>query len=808
MRKHLTAALIFVVLTLILTNPLALHAWNSIEDKQDGLLNTWIVAWVGHALLTDPLNLFNSNIFYPYPNTLAFSEILVPQSLLALPLSLAAHNPIFGYNLALLAMLWLDGFAMYLFVFDTTRRREAAWIAGAIYAFNPFNLGNLAQLQLLTLGFLPLAMLYLRKMLDGETKGERNGKQGGPVAKFALLFALFFILQSLSSFYYAFLSGFAVGLYLVWWLFARRSELLNSVRSVIVPLAASFGLIAVVLAPFLLPYMSVQRELGFERHVQESEPFSASLKQFTQVAPENVIYGKFLSPDPVVRVGGYPLDTLFPGIVAIVLAVSGLIGLRIPFKTFLALLLLSSLVLALGPRLYLAPRQGTEIVLPYRWLYEFFSPLRALRAPVRFDALINFGLAGLAGLGATFWLERINGTRQKNLWVGLGIVALIGLEFLNVPAAHIAKLPVANEIPELYKWLGQQNQGVVLELPMMGPDANNELDISTQYFSTYHWQKTPDGYSGFVPPRRGEIAYEMQSFPSPRAISLLRALDVNFLVQHVGGADCMIFSGPIGYIKPISVPKMGDACIYSIPTSPKQQPEFEARIYVPSAVAAGAPFTAYLILANRLDFPYAVKPTDRATVQVFWNDKGDERVSFPIPLVTSTVSVVPLPLSAPNRGGQYGLTVRSSDAVIGQTNATTTVQVGNELAHEVVLPATVQLSGPSQNESARGETVAVHLAWLPFNKINAYYSASVRLVNEIGEKVANVDRQPVVETLLWNPDGRIEDVFALGIPSDIPAGQYRLEVLMYQGDTSESALLLDEDLQPRESIPLGVILVK
>src|SRR5437868_14636671 len=102
MRRHLTAALIFLVLTLLLTNPLVLHVWNAVEDKQDGLLNTWIVAWVGHALVTDPLHLFNTNIFYPYTNTLAYSEVLLPPSLFALPFTLAGNNPIFGYNLALL----------------------------------------------------------------------------------------------------------------------------------------------------------------------------------------------------------------------------------------------------------------------------------------------------------------------------------------------------------------------------------------------------------------------------------------------------------------------------------------------------------------------------------------------------------------------------------------------------------------------------------------------------------------------------------------------------------------------------------
>lgn len=317
-RQHLAAALLFLAFTLLMTSPLALHVWNAVQDKQDGLLNTWIMAWVGHALTTDPLNLFNANIFYPYPNTLAFSEILIPQSLVALPFTLAAHNPILGYNLALLAMLWLNAFAMYLFVYDLTRRAEAAWLAGVIYAFNPFNLGNFAQLQLLTLGFLPLALLFLRKLLNTRAHPARN----------AFLLTFWFILQALASFYYALLAGFAVALYLAWWIFTERRALGAAARRVMAPLGAAFIFSALILTPFLLPYFSVQREMGFTRRVQESEPFSAALKQFSQVAPENLLYGKWLAPDPVIQVGGYPLDNLFPGFLALALALCGLLFYR------------------------------------------------------------------------------------------------------------------------------------------------------------------------------------------------------------------------------------------------------------------------------------------------------------------------------------------------------------------------------------------------------------------------------------------------------------------------------------------------
>lgn len=804
-RRHLTAALIFLLLTLIMTNPLALHVWNAVEDKQDGLLNTWIVAWVGHALVTEPLNLFNTNIFYPYQNTLAYSEVLLPPSLVALPLTLATHNPIFGYNVSLFAMLWLDAFGMYLLVYDWTRRAEAGWIAGVIYAFSPFNLGNFAQMQLLTLGFLPLAILFLGKL---GRAGQRGGERSLRRATFAFLFALFFVLQALSSFYYAMLAGFAVAAYCVWWLMVERGHLRAKLAGVMLPFAGACLVAGLALLPFLLPYFAVQRELGFSRRVQESEPFSASLKQFTEVAPQNVIYGKWLAPNPVKRVGGYPLDNLFPGIAVLVLAIVGVTVARAREKLFILALLMISFVLALGPRLYLTSQVATDIVLPYRWLYDIFPPLRALRAPVRFDALIQFALAVLAGGGAAYTTDRFARAGIKSGWIALGIVGVVSAEYLAYPAANIVSLPVANEIPAVYKWLAQQAHSVALELPMMGPNDKNELDISAQYFSTYHWQDTPDGYSGFIPPRRGEIAYEMAGWPSLRSIALLRALDVNWLIDHTPRAQCLVWSGPVGFIKPRNESKIEDTCIYQIPPRDGVPPVLEKSLYVPSTVAVGAPFVGYMILVNRNVSAFAVKPTDLLSAEAHWSNGTVQALSFPLPLVTSSVSVVPISLTAPAQAGEFKLGIKSSNSLVGKIEIAAQANVGNELAREVVLPASVKLSKRLEKEYLRGGTVDVALRWMPHNKINAYYSASVRLVNDKGEKVANTDRQPVVATLLWKPEQQVEDEFRLPIPNDVPSGKYRVEVMMYQADTDVSALLLDGNFEPQASIELGEIEVR
>jgi hypothetical protein len=249
-------------------------------------------------------------------------------------------------------------------------------------------------------------------------------------------------------------------------------------------------------------------------------------------------------------------------------------------------------------------------------------------------------------------------------------------------------------------------------------------------------------------------------------------------------------------------------CVMELDAQARVTPHLEKGLVVPSHVAAGAPFNAYLILVNREETPYAVKPTDRITAEVHWGDNRIETVSFHLPLVTSSASVVPLTLTAPSRAGEFELRLQTLDPLLGATELETTVRVGNELANEVVIPASVQLNAPLPESLERDKSLHVYLTWLPYNKIDAYYSASVRLVNENGEKVANVDRQPRTPTMLWKPDISETDTFILPVPPDIPPGTYRVELLMYQAETDTDALLLDQEFSPRRAIPLGQVEVK
>lgn len=814
MRKILdrdaAALAIFFALTCVMTNPLVFHLAGAVEDKQDALLDTWIIAWVGHALITDPLHLFDANIFYPYSNTLAFSETLLPQGLSALPFNLAFDNTVLGYNLVLLSSFFLAAYAMYLFVFDLTRHRSAAIMAGAIFAFNPFNLGNLAQVQLLSFGWLPLAMIFLQRILHNSqpvSAGVRN----------SFLFALFISLQSLSSFYYAFLAGFAVALYIVW-IFAsrcletrsksRQSPISHPFVRNLAQLTLALILIVILVLPFFLPYLSVQRGLGFERKVEDSEPFSASLQLYTQVSPQSILYGNLLAPRPPTIVGGYPLDNLFPGFIALALAAIGIVRAKNRARWFYVLLFTLAFIFSLGPRLFITPTLGTSITLPYRWLYDALPLMRALRAPVRFDALVMFSLAVLAGLGVA--QLKLNNYQ-------LSIVSFfIMLEYLALPAAQSTPVPVGDAIPPYVRWLATQPSGIILELPMIASDPTNPLDLTTQYLTTYHWQRTPDGYSGFIPPRRGEIAYEMGSFPGQRAVSLLQTLDVQYVIMHGDQfRDWNTQRLQIARVTDLQlIQNLSNDYIYRVVPRSQDTTALTASAYFPVHASLNQAFLAYVIVRNRApSTPFSIKPTDTLQVDARWSDNTttiEQHTVAAMPLVTSSVSVMPVRLTAPPRKGSYRLDLRVSGSATGEWNLSGNVMVeAGEPARQVVLPARVTLNSRLRPSYAPGETLDLFLSWWPLNKIDAYYSVSVRVVDSRGNKIVAEDRQPSTPTLLWSPylDPSF-DRFALTLPSDIARGEYSVQLLMYQADLGIDALLLDEQFVPQESITLGKFVVK
>jgi hypothetical protein len=539
--KHLPALGLYFLLTVVMTLPYILHIQTSLYNWSDALLNTWTLAWGTHALLTDPLNLYNANIFYPYANTLAYSESLLPQTVMAMPIILATDMPALAHNLLALSSFALAAFGMYLLVFELTRSRAAGLVAGVIYTFTSYKFMHLAHLQLLSSQWMPFALLYLRKILTLQ-----NGVWAKRGLHYSFLFAFFFALQALSSFYYAFFIAIAVGLYVAyvivlrgWKMWrARHVTKSNAATTRVAPTVLSFALIALFTLPLALPYFSVQRDLGLERGVGDAEYYAATLRTYFSVPDNNWLYGKWLTATSRITGSG---ERDFVGFIALGLGVLGLVTRRRDVeKIFYILLALTGIILSFGARNEILlfphlPKISLPFYLPYRYLFLYVPGFRAMRGPDRFAYLAVLGLAVLAGYGTQALLTRLRASRRPafahaaNLVAG-ALVVLIAAENFAVPVRLTNPATLAKPIPDWTTFLSRaEPDAVVIELPMV---YQKESLAWPQYYSIFHWHKLVNGFSGFFPPGYDALNRAMQDFPSAESLALLEEIGVRYVVVH------------------------------------------------------------------------------------------------------------------------------------------------------------------------------------------------------------------------------------------------------------------------------------
>lgn len=287
---------LFVFLIFIHLLPLSLHPFDALNDTKDCVLNTWIPGWVQQQLFKDPLNLFNTNTFYPHTNTLSYSEHLFPQALISLPVKLLTNNPIAVYNFIFFFSFFLSVYGMILLTRHLTKNDFIGIVCGIIFAFNTYQINQITHLQLLSSGLIPLAFLYLHKYLE-----EQNFKN-------SFLFATFLTLQSLACIYYGlfFISVLFVLLPAVLILYRKKISFSFALR-LGVPLVFS----SIILALFSLPNLSFIKTFEFDRGLHKG----ADLVNYLAVDFTNIFLSKILNPL------GHHEHFLFPGIAALFFAV-------------------------------------------------------------------------------------------------------------------------------------------------------------------------------------------------------------------------------------------------------------------------------------------------------------------------------------------------------------------------------------------------------------------------------------------------------------------------------------------------------
>ncbi|HEU5431624.1 MAG TPA: glycosyltransferase 87 family protein, partial [Thermomicrobiales bacterium] len=320
--------LLFATATVVMTWPYVLDLSDATVVGFDPLLQIWLSRWVQHALTTDPRHLYDANIFYPFQQTLAYTDANIPGALIAAPIDLLTRNPILTNSLLVLATFVFAAAGVYAIVVRLTGNRAAGILCGLAYAFLPYRYVHLWHLNWLESAWLPWIVLALLATIERPTW--RRG---------ALLGLLSAILI-LTSFYFAIQIAF-LGLALTFAALVARPALRSLALYRALGLAAL--VIALICVPLDLPYLAVQQEQGLERTLAEAEQYKATPASYLAVAPWQAVapLDRLLGVHPGVNqslttVGQTPHadghmhpeivieDALFPGGIALVGALVGL----------------------------------------------------------------------------------------------------------------------------------------------------------------------------------------------------------------------------------------------------------------------------------------------------------------------------------------------------------------------------------------------------------------------------------------------------------------------------------------------------
>jgi hypothetical protein len=174
-----------------------------------------------------------------------------------------------------------------------------------------------------------------------------------------------------------------------------------------------------------------------------------------------------------------------------------------------ALVSVFAFAMSLGPRIDSYGRTISAWNV-YAAFYDFVPGFDGLRVPARFAMIVALGLATLAGFGAALFERRRHGVA----WLALSALFIVAESWavpipVNVNSTDyeqggLAALPgtVTRESgdPLVYRFLtGLPPASAVIELPF------GEVAFETRYmfYSTLHWRRLVNGYSGGAPAQYG-----------------------------------------------------------------------------------------------------------------------------------------------------------------------------------------------------------------------------------------------------------------------------------------------------------------
>ena len=413
--------LVFIALAALMTWPWLRHPLDTVSDLGDPYNIAYTLWWDYHQTFRDPLRLFDATIFYPYRDTLAFSEHDYGIALLFFPLFALGARPLAVHSLATFFAFVLSGYGAFRLARTLTGSYGAAWVAGVAFAFIPYRFQRLPHLHYIFAGWIPLLLEALILFMRG-----RSWRR-------ASWLGVAFLMNALTCITWFVLALIPLGLsaaFLALWYGAWRD------RSLWLRGAVALGTASLVLIPFLLPYRRVADLHQFTRGAGEVKLYSATALNWLAASPRLKIWR---------GLGGLSAteeQSLFP-------------GLLLPLLAFAVLILLDTRARGDGHNVLDARKsdEGNHQQHDWRaWLKRLATPSRLSLLSLDLFA-VGAGIVALliSGYGTInfriFGLHLITATRPEAAFIAClaAVVARAAITFWPILRRAVAKRLGARE---------------------------------------------------------------------------------------------------------------------------------------------------------------------------------------------------------------------------------------------------------------------------------------------------------------------------------------------------------------------------
>lgn len=510
-RGHALPILLAIALAIVMTAPLIIHLGSEaqlVDSIGDPLYLTWQVAWFGHALLHDPLHLFQTNLYFPIKNNLVFTDVLFGYMPAGLFATTGPHAALVVHNLIVIFTFALAFLGAFLLARELGAGAWGGVAAGAAFAYAPWKLAQSGHLQILSSGGIPLSLYLL-------VRGYRCGRGRLIVAGWlvaAWQMTLGFNLGLQLAYLLLVLGGGVV----VRWL---RRGWPHPGGSVLRASAVGVAAFVVVTALVAAPYLRVQYDYPEAKMpTAEVAYFSPPPRAFIAASRYDWLWSGPTSHTRATLRWSVE-QTLFPGVTVILLALLGLASTSYSRRLRGGLVAATIVCVALSLGLPSAAHPDRGLT-PFRVLRDFAPGWNGVRTPGRINNLTSLALALLAGAGIALVVRVVGRFRVR----GVGYLAPAGLTvailvegFGPLPHVHVPAPPP-----------GQ----FAAPAPQLNLPTKAGLDGLYAYWGIGSFPRMANAASSFDPALVRDIRAASKVFPSPGSVQLFRRLGIRTVILH------------------------------------------------------------------------------------------------------------------------------------------------------------------------------------------------------------------------------------------------------------------------------------